>query len=265
MQPTSRLIGASSMLGQSCPPLQVGLDLLSVAAESPLDLLVEVGIPVVDEVHILVSMEASSPAVAGLLLLPAGWQAQSKSSRKDKEVWAKPFGRCTGLRQGAGVSSGEACLLFAQDSRGTRVRRELVNTVNDCVEPSPSAVPVLLVPPGQSKHRQQGGSCRSLLDPLLLQSWPAWTMRSSCSFWRTEHQMPDATAEAHFSQHGGTQGSQSQACTANAALPPAPISHPGQLFPAKTRVRGIQHIDFQSKSNTWSNLSLSSATSPNCH
>ena len=81
LQPTSHLTGASSMLGQSCPPLQVGLDLLSVAAESPLNLLVKVGIPVVDEVHILVGMEASSPAVAGLLLLPAGWQMHRPEAR----------------------------------------------------------------------------------------------------------------------------------------------------------------------------------------
>lgn len=80
-QPTSRLTGDSSMLRQSCPPLQVGLDLLSVAAKSPLNLLVEVGIPVVDEVHILIGMETSSPTVAGLLLLPAGWQVQSHSRK----------------------------------------------------------------------------------------------------------------------------------------------------------------------------------------
>ena len=59
------------MIWQRCSPLQIRLGFLGVLAKSPVNLLVEVGIPVVDEVHIFVCVELAPPAVVVAVVLSA--------------------------------------------------------------------------------------------------------------------------------------------------------------------------------------------------
>lgn len=58
------------MIWQCSSTLQVGLGLLSVLSKSAVNLLVEVSIPVVDEVHVLVCMVLASATVCAALVLP---------------------------------------------------------------------------------------------------------------------------------------------------------------------------------------------------
>lgn len=58
------------MIWQCSSTLQVGLGLLSVLSKSAVNLLVEVSIPVVDEVHVLVCVVLASATVCAALVLP---------------------------------------------------------------------------------------------------------------------------------------------------------------------------------------------------
>ncbi len=58
------------MIWQCSSTLQVGLGLLSVLSKSAVDLLVEVSISVVDEVHVLVCVVLASATVRAALVLP---------------------------------------------------------------------------------------------------------------------------------------------------------------------------------------------------
>ena len=60
-----------SMVWKGCSTLQVGLRFLGVLPKGTVNLLVEVGIPVIDEVNILICMELAPPAVVAALVLPA--------------------------------------------------------------------------------------------------------------------------------------------------------------------------------------------------
>lgn len=59
------------MLWQGSPPFQVGLDLNCVLPKGTLNLLVEVGVAVIDEVNIFVCMVLAPSAVCVTLVLPA--------------------------------------------------------------------------------------------------------------------------------------------------------------------------------------------------
>lgn len=59
------------MIWKCCAPFQIRLGFLGVLPKGTVDLLVEVGIPVVDEVHILVCMELAPPAIVVAVVLPA--------------------------------------------------------------------------------------------------------------------------------------------------------------------------------------------------
>ncbi len=58
------------MIWQSSSTLQVGLGLLSVLSKSAVNLLIEVSVSVIDEVHILVCMVLASATVCAALVLP---------------------------------------------------------------------------------------------------------------------------------------------------------------------------------------------------
>lgn len=58
------------MVWEGCSPLQIGLGFLGVLPKGTVNLLVEVGIPVIDEIHIFVCMELAPPAVGAALILP---------------------------------------------------------------------------------------------------------------------------------------------------------------------------------------------------
>ena len=59
------------MVWEGCSSLQIRLGLLGVLPKGTIDLLVEVGIPVVDEVHVLVCVKLAPPAVVVAVVLPA--------------------------------------------------------------------------------------------------------------------------------------------------------------------------------------------------
>lgn len=61
----------NSMVWECCSSLQICLSFLGVLPKGTVNLLVEVGIPVVDEVHILVCMKLAPPAVVVAAVLPA--------------------------------------------------------------------------------------------------------------------------------------------------------------------------------------------------
>ena len=63
------------MIWQSSSTLQVGLGLLSVLSKSAVNLLVEVSVSVVDEVHILVCVVLASATVCAALVLPANTES----------------------------------------------------------------------------------------------------------------------------------------------------------------------------------------------
>lgn len=65
----SREAAVLSMIWQGRPTLQICLDLHGVLGKCAVDLLVEVGVAVIDEVHILVDMDSAS--AAELVPLPA--------------------------------------------------------------------------------------------------------------------------------------------------------------------------------------------------
>lgn len=56
----------SSMIRQRCASLQVGFDLSGVLPKGALDLLVEVGVPAVDVIHICIRPEGAAAAVGSL-------------------------------------------------------------------------------------------------------------------------------------------------------------------------------------------------------
>ena len=58
------------MIWQSSSTLQVGFGLLSVLSKSAINLLIEVSVSVVDEVHVLVCMVLASATVRAALVLP---------------------------------------------------------------------------------------------------------------------------------------------------------------------------------------------------
>lgn len=58
------------MIWQCSSTLQVGLGLLSVLSKSAVNLLVEMSVSVVDEVHILVCVVLASATVCAALILP---------------------------------------------------------------------------------------------------------------------------------------------------------------------------------------------------
>ena len=59
-----------SLVWQSCAPLKIGLDLHGVSSKGTFNLLVEVGVAVINEVDVLVSMH-SSPAAVTAVSAPA--------------------------------------------------------------------------------------------------------------------------------------------------------------------------------------------------
>lgn len=67
----SRGMHCLSVLWQSSSSFQVGFDLNCVLPKGALNLLVEVSVPVIDEVHIFVCMILTPPAVCVALVLPA--------------------------------------------------------------------------------------------------------------------------------------------------------------------------------------------------
>ena len=67
------------MIWQSSSTLQVGLGLLGVLSKSAVNLLVEVSVSVVDEVHILVCVVLASAAVCAALVLPV--KTESRPAR----------------------------------------------------------------------------------------------------------------------------------------------------------------------------------------
>lgn len=74
------------MIWKCCAPLQIRLGLLGVLPKSTVDFLVEVGIPVVDEVHILVCMELAPPAVVVAVVLPAKQMPEHISAQELREL-----------------------------------------------------------------------------------------------------------------------------------------------------------------------------------
>ena len=59
------------MIWKCCAPFQICLGFLGVLPKGAVNLLVEVGIPVIDEVHILVCMKPAPPAVVVAIVLSA--------------------------------------------------------------------------------------------------------------------------------------------------------------------------------------------------
>lgn len=66
------------MLWQCSPSFQIGFDLNCVLPKGPLNLLVEMGIPVIDEIHILVCMVLAPSAIRVALVFPASGSKSSK-------------------------------------------------------------------------------------------------------------------------------------------------------------------------------------------
>ena len=64
----------TSVVWKCSTPLQIGLGFLRVLPKGPVNLLVEMSIPVVDEVHIFVCMVLASATVCAALVLPANRQ-----------------------------------------------------------------------------------------------------------------------------------------------------------------------------------------------
>ena len=60
----------SSPVGERCPSLEIGLGLGRVLAKGPLDLLVEVGVAVIDVVNVLGIAEGATAAEVCTLVLP---------------------------------------------------------------------------------------------------------------------------------------------------------------------------------------------------
>lgn len=64
--------GVTSVIWKCCSPLQIRLGFLGILSKGTVDLLVEMSIPVIDEVHILVCVKLAPPAVIAAIVLPAG-------------------------------------------------------------------------------------------------------------------------------------------------------------------------------------------------
>jgi hypothetical protein len=61
---------AEFLIWQGSPPFKIVLDLKSILAKCPLNLLVEVFVPVIDRVNVLVFMELAPPAECFPFLIP---------------------------------------------------------------------------------------------------------------------------------------------------------------------------------------------------